>query len=429
MEKLIIRGGRPLCGTIRISGMKNAALPILYACALNRETCVLHNVPAVSDIRTTAAILSEMGVKIRYINDTSMEINGAGFRAGTSPAHLVNKIRASSYLMGVELGRFGFTRIAYPGGCKFGSRPLDYHTKGFEMMGAEMTTHGKGFDGNAYGRLQSAKIMLDFPSVGATVNLMMAAVLTPGTTVIGNAAHEPHIVSLAVFLNACGARIYGAGTSEIRVEGVNSLHGCTYTIIPDMIEAGTYMTAAAATGGCVTLTDVIPKHLEAVTGKLRDMGVTVTEGEDRITVTATDTLKATQIITAPYPGFPTDMQPQFAILMAVANGVSRIDEKVIQGRFVYMNELAKAGVKIASQSEYTLCIEGVEQLYGACMKATDLRGGAAMVIAGLMAEGESEVTSIEYIDRGYDDLIGKLLSLGADIRRVEVVTEAIATQS
>lgn len=429
MEKLIIRGGRPLNGTIRISGMKNAALPILYACALNRETCVLHNVPTVSDIRTTVAILTAMGVKVRYLSETSLEINGRDFQARTSPDHLVNKIRASSYLMGVELGRFGYTRIAYPGGCKFGSRPLDYHTRGFEMMGAEMVTHGKGFDGDAHGRLQAARIRLDFPSVGATVNLMMAAVLTAGTTVISNAAHEPHIVSLAVFLNACGAHVYGAGTSEIRVEGVNSLHGCTYTIIPDMIEAGTYMTAAAATHGCVTLTDVIPKHLEAITGKLRDMGVSVTEAEDRITVCANAPLMATQIITAPYPGFPTDMQPQFAILMAVARGGSRIDEKVIQGRFVYINELIKAGVKVASQSEYTLCIEGVDRLYAAPMKATDLRGGAAMVIAALVADGESEISSIEYIDRGYDDLIGKLTRLGADIRRVEMAAAQVVSPS
>ncbi len=427
-EKLIIRGGRPLCGTIRISGMKNAALPILYACALNRDTCVLHNVPAVSDIQTTVGILSAMGVRIRYLSETSLELNGHDFRMGTSPDYLVNKIRASSYLMGVELGRFGRTHIAYPGGCKFGSRPLDYHTKGFEMMGAEMTTHGRGFDGDAYGRLQAAKIMLDFPSVGATINLMLAATLTPGTTVIGNAAHEPHIVSLAVFLNACGAKIYGAGTSEVRIEGVPSLHGCTYTIIPDMIEAGTYMTAAAATGGRITLTDVIPKHLESVTSKLRDMGVTVDEAEDRITVCTCAPLKATQIITAPYPGFPTDMQPQFAILMAVAQGVSRIDEKVIQGRFTYINQLVKAGVKIASQSEYSLCIQGVDKLYPAPMKATDLRGGAAMVIAALIAEGESEITSIEYIDRGYDHLIDKLLSLGADIRRVEVVPAPLTSQ-
>lgn len=425
MEKLLIRGGRRLNGDIRISGMKNAALPILYACALNRETCVLQNVPTVSDIDTTVAILSAMGADIRYTDPTTMEINCANIRVGTSPEKFVRKIRASSYLMGVELALEGRTSIAYPGGCQFGSRPLDYHIRGFELMGAEMTTHGKGFSGIAPDGLHECKIMLDFPSVGATVNLVLASVFTPGTTIIGNAAREPHIVAMAVFLNQCGARITGAGNSEIRVEGVSRLHGCTYKIPADMIEAGTYMAAVAATGGCVTLHDVIPKHLESVSSKLMEMGVTVEEGDDTITVVSDGmgSIKPTQIITAPYPGFPTDMQPQFAILQGVAQGISRIDEKVSIGRFFYLEELKKTGMRIASQTEYTVCIEGVDRLYAAPMKATDLRGGAAMVIAGLIAEGVSEITSLEYIDRGYDDLIGKLRSLGADIVRISYTTD------
>ena len=299
MDKLLIRGGRRLNGTIEISGMKNAALPILFACALNTEPCVLHNVPEVSDVATTLRILSDMGCEVRFLSPTTVEINGAGFRAGTSPEAAVSSIRASSYLMGVELGRFGFTKIAFPGGCKFGvARPLDYHTRAFEIMGAEMETTGQGFSGEAPDGLHEGKIILDMASVGATVNIILAAALTPGTTIIGNAAREPHIVALANFLNMCGGRVLGAGTSEIRIDGVSKLHGCTYTVIPDMIEAGTYMCAVAGTGGRVTLTNVIPKHLESIISKLTEMGVQVEEGEDTVTVTSTGRLKGATITTA-----------------------------------------------------------------------------------------------------------------------------------
>ena len=424
MEKLFIQGGRRLRGTIAISGMKNAALPILFACALNSEPCVLHNVPNVSDVRATMEILSTMGCEIKMLSPTTVEINGAGFRAGTSPDQLVSTIRASSYLMGVELGREGRTRIAYPGGCKFGSaRPLNYHTRAFEIMGAEMKTTGQGFEGVAPDGMLGGKIILDMASVGATVNIILAAVLTPGTTVIGNAAREPHIVALANFLNMCGGRVLGAGTSEIHIDGVSKLHGCTYSVIPDMIEAGTYMCAVAGTGGRVTLTGVIPKHLESIISKLTEMGVTVEEGEDSITVISNGVLKGTQITTAVYPGFPTDMQPQFGVLLCVAQGMSTINEKIWDNRFSYLDELIRMGITV-TRSSNTAWFPGNQNLMGSSVTATDLRGGAAMVIAGLMARGETEIACPEYIDRGYDDLIGKLNSLGAIIRRRQVFLDS-----
>ena len=424
MDTLLIKGGRRLNGTIAISGMKNAALPILFACALSSEPCILHNVPEVSDVETTLHILAAAGCSVTRLSPTTVEINGAGFRAGTSPASAVSTIRASSYLMGVELGRFGFTKIAFPGGCKFGvARPLDYHTRAFEIMGAEMEVSGQGFYGEAPEGLREGKIILDMASVGATVNIILAAVLTHGTTVIGNAAREPHIVDLANFLNMCGARIIGAGTSEIRIDGVSKLHGCHYTVIPDMIEAGTYMCAVAGTGGRVTLTNVIPKHLESIISKLTEMGVTVEEGEDRITVVSTGQLKGATITTAVYPGFPTDMQPQFGALLCVAQGMSIINEKIWDNRFAYLDEIAHMGVTV-TRSGNTAWFPGGQKLQGSSVAATDLRGGAAMVIAGLLADGITEITSPHFIDRGYDDLIGKLRTLGAYIDRREVFPES-----
>ena len=410
-------------GTIAISGMKNAALPILFACALNRETCVIENVPDVSDVVNTLEILAAMGCDIHCPTPTTVEINGAGFRVGTSPDVLVEKIRASSYLMGVELGREGRTRIAYPGGCKFGSaRPLNYHTRAFEIMGAEMKTTGQGFEGIAPDGMCGGKIILDMASVGATINIMLAAVLAEGVTVIGNAAREPHIVALANFLNMCGGHILGAGTSEIHVYGVEKLHGCTYTVIPDMIEAGTYMCAVAGTGGRVTLTNVIPKHLESIVSKLTEMGVAIEEGETTITVTSTGHLKGTQITTAVYPGFPTDMQPQFGVLLCAAQGMSTINEKIWENRFAYLDELIRMGITV-TRSSNTAWFPGNQRLMGSTVTATDLRAGAAMVIAGLMAEGVTEIACPEFIDRGYDNLIGKLNKLGASIERRQVFIE------
>ena len=427
MEKLLIMGGRRLNGTLAISGMKNAALPILFACALNTESCVLHNVPSVSDVDTTLDILSASGCTVTRLSPTSVEINGAGFRPGRSPSEAVGSIRASSYLMGVELGRFHCTKIAFPGGCKFGvSRPLDYHTRAFEIMGAEMEVSGQGFYGEAPGGLHEGKIILEMASVGATINIILAATLTPGTTIIGNAAREPHIVASANFLNMCGGKILGAGTSEIRIDGVRKLHGCTYTIIPDMIEAGTYMCAVAGTGGCVTLTDVIPKHLESIISKLSEMGADIEIGEDTLRISSNGVLKGTQITTAIYPGFPTDMQPQFGVLLCVAQGMSTINEKIWDNRFAYLDELVRMGITV-SRTSSTAWFPGNQKLLGSSVAATDLRGGAAMVIAGLMADGITEISHPEYIDRGYDNLIGKLQALGAVIERREICTENAAS--
>ena len=431
MEKFIITGGKPLRGTVAISGMKNAALPILFACALNRDTCILQNVPEVKDIETTVHILSSMGMSIRYLEPTTLEINGSGFQPCTSPNASVRRIRASSYLMGAELGISGHTRIAFPGGCDFdGGRPLDLHMKGFEAMGAEMSTYHDGYMGDAPDGLSGAKIYLNKASVGATVNLMLAATLTPGHTVISNAAREPHIVSLARFLNECGANIVNAGTSEIHIEGVSSLHGCTYRIPPDMIEAGTYMAMAAGTGGSVTLTGVYPEHLQATIDKLREMGVEVSadNAAETVTVTSKGSLSAIELETQPYPGFPTDMQPQFAALMAMAKGTSIIRENVINGRFAYLEQLKRTGVKTIGEAKDTAYIEGVEHLSAANMTATDLRGGAAMVMVALMAEGTSEIRNIHLIDRGYDDIECKLSALGADILRCDESTERASAE-
>lgn len=420
MEKLIITGGKPLNGTVAISGMKNAALPILFACALTRDVCILQNIPPVKDIETTVSILTAMGVTVTYLSETTLEIDTRGFRPCTSPDAFVRLIRASSYLMGVELGLSGRTRIAFPGGCDFdGGRPLDLHMKGFEAMGAEMKTYADGYMGEAPDGMGGAKIYLNKASVGATVNLMMAAVLTPGHTIISNAAKEPHIVSLARFLNACGANVCNAGTSDIHIEGVSALHGCTYRIPPDMIEAGTYMAAVAGTGGQVTLTNVYPEHLQATIDKLREMGVEVVDNNARETVTVTSDgkLSAIELETQFYPGFPTDMQPQFAALMAIARGTSVIREVIINGRFAYLEQLKRTGVKTIGETKDTAYIEGVERLTAANMTATDLRGGAAMVMVALMAEGTSEIRNVHLIDRGYDVIEKKLSALGADIVR------------
>ncbi len=424
MEKLFIRGGRRLGGALTISGMKNAALPIVFACALNREPCILQNLPNVSDVTDSLNILSEMGCVVTRLGPNSVEIDPTGFAVGTSPDRIVEKIRASSYLMGVELGLAGHTRIAYPGGCKFGSaRPLNFHTRAFEIMGAEMETNGQGFRGETEDGLHGGKITLDMASVGATINIMLAAVLTPGVTTIVNAAREPHIVDLAMFLNKCGAKVSGSGTSDIRIEGVSSLHGCTYSIAPDMIEAGTYMCAVAGTGGCVTLNEVTPKHLESIISKLTEMGCVIEEGENSITISSDGCLKGTTITTAVYPGFPTDMQPQFGVLLCVAQGMSTINEKIWDNRFSYLDELSRMGATV-NRSNTSAWFPGGQRLMGSSVTASDLRAGAAMVIAGLIASGETEINAPHFIDRGYDDLIGKLRSLGAVIERREVFPES-----
>ncbi|MDD6094406.1 MAG: UDP-N-acetylglucosamine 1-carboxyvinyltransferase [Clostridia bacterium] len=419
MDKIIINGGNPLHGTVEISGMKNAALPIIYACVLVEDKCVIENIPNVRDVELSLNILRKMGATIKTLGKNTVEIDCTHINQGTSDPELVKKIRASYYLLGSELGRFGKAKVAYPGGCDFGGRPIDQHIRGFESLGGTVCTDSGCIEIDADEGVCGAHIYFDIVSVGATINAMLAAALADGNTVIENAAREPHIVDLANFLNTCGARISGAGTDVIRVKGVNSLHGCTYAIIPDMIEAGTYMVAAAATGGCVKLTNVIPKHLESVSAKLEEAGAVVDEFDDSVIVTGKVKVRKANVKTHPYPGFPTDMQPQMAVLLCLADGVSYVSEGVYEKRFRYVEELIKMGASIKVDGR-TAVIEGGKPLHGAPVIAVDLRAGVAMAIAGLVAEGTTEISDIHLIERGYDDIVGKFKMLGADIKKVSL---------
>ncbi len=417
MDKIVVKGGASLHGSVEISGMKNAALPIIYACALVEDKCIIENIPDVRDVALSLNILREMGATVTSLGKNAVEIDCTNLRCGTSCPELVRKIRASYYLLGSEFGRFGRSKVAYPGGCDFGGRPIDQHVKGFEYLGAKVNVDCDMVEIESENGPVGANIFFDFVTVGATINVMLAAVLAEGTTIIENAAREPHIVDLANFLNTCGARISGAGTDVIKIKGVNNLHGCTYAIIPDMIEAGTYMIAAAATGGCVRLTNVIPKHLECVSSKIEETGATVDEYDDSVVVTGKDTIRKANVKTRPYPGFPTDMQPQMATLLCLADGVSCVSEGVYEKRFRYVAELQKMGAAIKVDGR-TAVIEGGKPLHGASVEAVDLRAGVAMIIAGLCAEGTTEISQIHLIERGYDDVVGKLRSLGADIEKV-----------
>lgn len=418
--KIVIRGGNPLHGEVSISGMKNAALPILFASILVKDVCLLENIPNVSDIATTLEILHTMGASISYQTPTSVRIDTTHLRGGAAPAELVKKMRGSTYLLGAELGRFGKAKVGWPGGCDFGSRPLDQHMKGFEALGATVNTDSGHISLTTEKPLQGNSVYFDVASVGATVNLILAAVFAEGTTILDNAAREPHIVDLANFLNSCGANITGAGTTVIKVRGVKELHGCTYTIIPDMIEAGTFMVAAAATRGCIRICNVIPKHVESITAKLCEMGFTVEEeSDDIIWVKSTPEHRNVNIKTLPYPGFPTDMHPQFAPLLCLATGVSCIQEGIWEHRFRYVDELRKMGATVMLDSR-TATFVGGNKLYGAPVEAMDLRAGAALIIAGLAAEGRTEIGGVKYIYRGYDNIVEKLSRLGADITEITV---------
>lgn len=420
VDRIIINGGKKLYGDVYIEGMKNAALPIIFATILTKSKCVIENLPPVTDIALSLKILSEMGATVNHIDETTVEIDTTEFKYGTAPRNLVKKMRASTYLIGAELGRFCRAKVGFPGGCDFGVRPIDLHIKGFEALGATVNVSDDYICANAEDGLIGNHVFFDVASVGATVNVILASVLAEGLTVIENAAREPHIVDLANFFNTCGANITGAGTSVIKIRGVKELHGCTYTIIPDMIEAGTFMVAAAATGGKVTIKNVIPKHMETVSTKLSEMGVIIDEYDDAITVTSDGTMSCTNIKTLPYPGFPTDMHPQFAAALCLANGVSTISEGIWENRFKYTEELQKMGAKIAVDGN-SASITGGYSLTGARVKAVDLRGGAAVLIAALAANGTSEITGIEYIERGYHDVVGKLKKLGANIQKDTVV--------
>ncbi len=417
--KIIIQGGKPLYGDISISGMKNAALPILFATVLVGGVCTLNNIPTVSDITTTLEVLRHMGAQITLRKNGTLRIDTTAIRQGSSPVELVKQMRGSTYLLGSELGRFGKASVGHPGGCDFGTRPLDQHMKGFEALGAIVENDSGMIRISAPDGLHGNSVYFDVASVGATVNIMLAAVLADGTTVIDNAAREPHIVDLANFLNSCGANITGAGTPMIKIRGVKELNGCDYTIIPDMIEAGTYMVAAAATGGCVRIRSIIPKHVETITAKLSEMGVNVEEFDDSVVVSGAPELRNVNIKTLPYPGFPTDMHPQFTPLLCLAGGVSCIQEGIWENRFRYVDELCKMGANIRVDGRSATFVGGT-QLSGAPVDAMDLRAGAALVIAGLSASGVTEIGGVSYINRGYDDMVGKLQALGADIREVTI---------
>ncbi|MGN0468187.1 MAG: UDP-N-acetylglucosamine 1-carboxyvinyltransferase [Acutalibacteraceae bacterium] len=415
MEKLVIHGGNRLSGEVEISGAKNAAVAIIPATLLAQDVCRIENIPHISDVTCMIKILNNMGAGVKLINKHTIEIDTRTVNSYIVPHEMTKKLRASYYLIGALLGRFCRAKVALPGGCNFGVRPIDLHIKGFELLGATATVENAMI--NAYAdNLTGSAIYMDKVSVGATINVMLAAVKARGLTIIENAAKEPHIVDLANFLNAMGADVRGAGTDVIKIHGVKSLHGCSYSIIPDQIEAGTYMVAAAATGGDVLVKNVIPKHLESISAKLIECGVRITEYDDSIRVESNGKFKRCNIKTMPHPGFPTDMQPQMSVLLSVADGTSLVSEGVWDNRFKYVDQLVRMGANV--QVDGTIAVfQGVKELTGAPVRADDLRAGAAMVIAGLIARGVTEIEDILYIDRGYEDYVEKLKNLGADIYR------------
>ncbi len=418
VDKYVIKGGKPLYGEVEISGAKNAAVAIIPAALLVDGICRIENIPQISDTDMLLSILTHLGAKIKLVNKTTMDIDCTSVRQADTPFELMRKIRASYYLIGSMLGRFGSAKTTMPGGCNFGVRPIDQHVKGMKALGAEVEVkNGFVYAEVPGGRLQGADIYLDKVSVGATMNIMIAAATAEGTTCIENAAKEPHIVDLANFLNSMGADVRGAGTDSIRIKGVEKLYGGTYSIIPDQIEAGTYMTAVAATGGEILIKNVIPKHLDCISAKLREMGVKVENRGDAVLVRRENALVRTNVKTLPYPGFPTDMQPQISVVLCLANGTSVVTEGVWDNRYRYVSELKKMGAQIQVDGK-TAIIEGVDHLTGAVVTSCDLRAGAAVVIAGLCAVGVTTVEDIQYIERGYQDIVGKLRSLGADIAMV-----------
>ena len=414
----VINGGTPLKGEVVISGAKNAAVAMIPAALLVDGVCRIENMPHISDTDMLLTIVSELGAKVRFVNRTTVDIDCTNVSFRDTPFDLMRKIRASYYLIGAMLGRFGVSKTTMPGGCNFGERPIDQHIKGMEALGADVSIqHGFVYASARDGKMHGSKVYLDKVSVGATINIILAAVLASGRTIIENAAREPHIVDLANFLNSMGADVRGAVTDTIKIQGVEKLHGGTYAVIPDQIEAGTYMVAAAATGGEVLIRNVIPKHLECISDKLRETGTIVQKYEDAVLVKGASNLHKTNIKTMPYPGFPTDMQPQMAVLLTMANGTSVITEGIYDNRFKYAQELQKMGADIHVEGNVCI-IQGVESLTGAPVMACDLRAGAAMVIAGLCAEGETVIEDVHYIERGYEDFVGKLKRLGADISAV-----------
>ena len=423
MEKLLIKGGNKLHGEVPISGAKNAAVAILPACILVNGVCRIENLPDIKDVKLFLRILEGLNAKIEYIDKNTVEVDCRGVNSYEPMSDLTRRMRGSSYLMGALLGRFHKFKVDPPGGCDFGTRPIDMHIKCFEAMGTDIDSSRGILVANAE-ELKGAHIFFDIVSVGATVNAILAAVLAEGTTIIESAAKEPHVVDLANFLNNCGAQIRGAGTDTIKIKGVPSLHGGTYTIIPDQIEAGTFMIAAAATRGDVTITNVIPRHLEIIGSKLIEAGVKVDYMTDSVRVWVDEgaKLRSINFIALPYPGFPTDMQPQLVTFLTTIPGTSTAREGVWEDRFRYVNQLKRLGANIRVEGKLAI-IDGVPELTGANVKATDLRAGAAMIIAGLMADGITEIRDIYHIDRGYENFEDKFIALGGDIQRVQVLEE------
>ncbi len=411
-----MKGGKALKGEVVISGAKNAVLPIIVGALLAEDICTINDVPDLADVATISEVLEGLGVKVSR-NGSTMLVDSRHIDNITAPYEYIQKMRASVLIMGPLLARKGQAKISMPGGCGIGTRPIDLHLKGLEALGARISLEHGDIDAKVDGRLKGARIYLDFPSVGATENIMMAAVLAEGVTVLENAAEEPEIVDLANFLNSMGAKVRGAGTSVIKIEGVDSLSKAVHTVIPDRIEAGTYLIAAAITGGDVLLKNVIIDHIKPVIAKLGECGIDVIEEDNNLRVISNGQFKAVDIKTLPYPGFPTDMQAQFMALMAVANGISVFNETVFENRFMQADELRRMGANIKVDGRNAI-IEGVEKLTGCQVKASDLRAGAALVIAGLVAEGETEITGLQHLDRGYENLVEKFTAIGADIRRV-----------
>lgn len=415
MEKLIITGGNRLKGTVKVSGAKNAILPIIAATLLGSTPARLLETPDLEDVRTICKVLEHLGVGVTKETD-SLILDTSNIFGYEAPYELVRKMRASFLVMGPLLARFGRAKISLPGGCAIGTRPIDLHLKGFESLGAEIEL-GHGYvEARALNGLKGARVYLDFPSVGATENIMMAASLAKGQTIIENPAEEPEIVDLANILNAMGAKIRGAGTNMIRIDGVSELKGAVHTVVPDRIEAGTYMVAAAITNGNVYIENVLTEHLKPVIAKLKEAGVTIEEDTEGVRVIGTGALRSVDIKTLPYPGFPTDMQAQLMALMTVASGTSVVTETVFENRFMHVDELKRMGANIKIEGRSAV-VEGVHNLYGCQVKATDLRAGAALVLAGLVASGTTEIGCIHHIDRGYDNLVAKLQQLGANIVR------------
>lgn len=417
MEQYIIKGGKALAGEVTIGGAKNAALGIIAAAVMTDETVTIENLPDVSDIGVLLQAIEVIGAKVDRIDRHTVKINGGSIYSNEIEDDFIRRIRGSYYLIGALLGKYNKASVALPGGCNIGSRPIDQHIKGFEALGAEIKIQ-HGIICAKSNKLVGNHIYLDIASVGATINIMLAASLAEGQTIIENAAKEPHIVDAANFLNSMGANIKGAGTDVIRIKGVQKLHGSTYSIIPDQIEAGTFMCAAAATRGDVTIKNVIPKHLEAITAKLVEIGAEVEEFDDAVRVNATKRLGHTQVKTLTYPGFPTDMQPQITAVLAISSGTSIVTETLFENRFKYVDELVRMGASIKVESN-TAIINGVEELTGASVGASDLRAGAALVIAGLAAEGITVVEQVEYVERGYEDFEMKMRELGAAMEKVD----------